>query len=163
MIPPPYLAVVEAARKMRKLAGLVTVRQVIEAGDEYIEVAGLNPYCMNEGADGDAKIDHWRFDAALSALDDSAPAADEEGKPDQSPFWWCPECKAEVPPQCVTYEENHDVCGSRVVSKVPADAEEDEVTDAMIDAAVHNYRYTPGHDQRAALCAAIRAAMRAKR
>jgi len=32
-----------------------TVRQVIQAGDRAIDAAGLNPYCLNEGADGDAK------------------------------------------------------------------------------------------------------------
>lgn len=36
----------------------VSLRQVIYAGDKYINIAGLNPYCMNEGANGD---DIFRF------------------------------------------------------------------------------------------------------
>ena len=42
------------------LAGLVTVRQVIDAGDEAIEAAGLNPWCINEGrAEGYERISTW--------------------------------------------------------------------------------------------------------
>lgn len=43
--------------RFRLLASLLTVRQVIEAGDEYIEAAGLNPWCMREGlATGEERI-----------------------------------------------------------------------------------------------------------
>lgn len=58
----PYLArrvieLEEALDRCAKLASIVTVKQCIEAGDEYINAAGLNPYCMNEGlAEGDEKI-----------------------------------------------------------------------------------------------------------
>lgn len=39
------------------LVRLVTVRQVIDAGDRAINAAGLNPWCMNEGlADGGERI-----------------------------------------------------------------------------------------------------------
>lgn len=34
----------------------ITVRQVIGAGDQAIDAAGLNPYCINEGADGEAPM-----------------------------------------------------------------------------------------------------------
>jgi predicted translin family RNA/ssDNA-binding protein len=47
----------EEVKRLRKLASLLTVRQVIQAGDEYIEAAGLNPWCMNEGlATGDERL-----------------------------------------------------------------------------------------------------------
>lgn len=46
------------------LIRLLTVRQVIEAGDEAISAAGLNPWAMNEGlATGDERIDAWWLDA----------------------------------------------------------------------------------------------------
>ena len=32
-------------------------------------------------------------------------------------FWWCPECKREVDPIGVTFEENHEVCGYPVAWK----------------------------------------------
>lgn len=47
----------EALKVAVKLLGLVTVRQVIEAGNDAIEAVGLNPWCMNEGrATGDEQI-----------------------------------------------------------------------------------------------------------
>lgn len=43
--------------RLSVLASLLTVRQVIEAGDRYIEAAGLNPWCINEGqATGDERL-----------------------------------------------------------------------------------------------------------
>jgi hypothetical protein len=43
--------------RLRKLAGLVTVRQVIDAGDQAIDAAGLNPWCINEGlATGEERL-----------------------------------------------------------------------------------------------------------
>lgn len=36
-------------QKMRTLVSLLTVNQVISAGYDYINAAGLNPWCMNEG------------------------------------------------------------------------------------------------------------------
>ena len=32
-------------------------------------------------------------------------------------FWWCPECKKEVPPIEVTFDEHHETCGQRVTAK----------------------------------------------
>lgn len=39
----------EAARRAAVLVRLLTVRQVVEAGDEAVAAAGLNPWCLNEG------------------------------------------------------------------------------------------------------------------
>ena len=45
-------------KRLMPLARLLTVRNVIEAGDDAIRAAGLNPWCMNEGrATGDERID----------------------------------------------------------------------------------------------------------
>ena len=58
---------VVALQRADVLVRLLTVRQVIEAGDEAIEAAGLNPWCVNEGlADGSERISLWRIDAALA-------------------------------------------------------------------------------------------------
>jgi hypothetical protein len=44
--------------KLQSLARRVTIRQVIDAGDNAIKAAGLNPWCINEGlATGDETID----------------------------------------------------------------------------------------------------------
>ena len=49
------------------LLRLLTVRQVIEAGDDAIKAAGLNPWCMNEGlATGDEPISTTLIDCALA-------------------------------------------------------------------------------------------------
>lgn len=49
-----------AIERLVTLAKLVTVRQAIEAGDEAIEAAGLNPWCINEGlATGDERVHLW--------------------------------------------------------------------------------------------------------
>lgn len=62
-------ALVAALEEARVLVGLLTVRQVIEAGDEAIMASGLNPWCMNEGrADGSERISTWSFDAALARV-----------------------------------------------------------------------------------------------
>lgn len=48
------------AERLVTLARLVTVRQVIEAGDAAIDAAGLDSWCMNEGlADGSERIGLW--------------------------------------------------------------------------------------------------------
>lgn len=61
-------ALVEALRRAQRLVTLLTVRQVIEAGDDFIEAAGLNPWCMNEGlAQGGERIGTGFIDAALSS------------------------------------------------------------------------------------------------
>lgn len=55
-----------ALKRCSELVSILTVRQIIEAGDDAIKAAGLNPYCMNEGlAKGDEKIDAWWIEAAL--------------------------------------------------------------------------------------------------
>lgn len=60
-------ALVEALERAQALVGLLSVRQVIEAGDKAIDAAGLNPWAMNEGlATGDERIDAGWIDAALS-------------------------------------------------------------------------------------------------
>jgi hypothetical protein len=57
----------EELRKMATLASLVTVRQVIEAGDKYINAAGLNPWCMNEGlATGSERVSCYSARAAIA-------------------------------------------------------------------------------------------------
>lgn len=52
-----------------KLLSLLTVRQVIEAGPEYIEAAGLNPWCIAEGrATGDEPaVAWWKFEEPCAA------------------------------------------------------------------------------------------------
>lgn len=48
------------------LAELVTIKQVIDAGDEVIEAAGLNPWCIAEGlADGSEPVSLWWAYSAL--------------------------------------------------------------------------------------------------
>lgn len=60
---------IDAAERANKLIGLLTVRQVIEGGDEAIDAAGLNPWCINEGlADGSEAIGFWRLGHALAAI-----------------------------------------------------------------------------------------------
>lgn len=65
--PEEYDALVEALERADKLVRLLTVRQVVMAGDEACEAAGLNPWCMNEGAaSGDEGIGAWFITAALA-------------------------------------------------------------------------------------------------
>lgn len=64
---------VEAAQMVAALAPLlrlITVRQVIKAGDNCIRAVGLNPWAMNEGlATGDEPaVDGWKLDALTAAL-----------------------------------------------------------------------------------------------
>ena len=50
--------------RAKVLVGLLSVRQVIEAGYTAIDAAGLDPWCMNEGkADGHEKISTWWLNA----------------------------------------------------------------------------------------------------
>lgn len=63
----------EALRIARKLIGLITVRQVIEAGDDAIAAVGLNPWCMNEGrATGDEPVSADFIEAALAKAEGKA-------------------------------------------------------------------------------------------
>jgi hypothetical protein len=58
--------------RAQTLVSLLTVRQVIQAGDSAIDAAGLNPWCINEGrADGSARISAWWLAAAPGAGEDS--------------------------------------------------------------------------------------------
>lgn len=58
-----------ALERAEVLCRLVTVRQVIEAGNEAIDAAGLNPYCINEGrAEGHEKIGCYFIEAALQSV-----------------------------------------------------------------------------------------------
>jgi hypothetical protein len=60
---------VKALERAQKLVRLVTVRQVIESGDDAIEAAGINPWAMNEGlAEGHERIDTYFIDAALESF-----------------------------------------------------------------------------------------------
>ena len=64
-------ALVEALRRTEKLCQLLTVRQVVEGGNGYIEAAGLNPYCINEGlATGNEYIDVWFARAAVKSAEE---------------------------------------------------------------------------------------------
>ena len=46
--------------RARPLVALLTVRQVIQGGDDVIAASGLNPWCINEGrATGDEPISAW--------------------------------------------------------------------------------------------------------
>lgn len=56
----------EACKRLALLASLVTAGQVVEAGDRFIEAAGLNPYCLNEGANPDTTIECWFAEEAIS-------------------------------------------------------------------------------------------------
>lgn len=56
-----------ALERARPLVALLTVRQVIEAGDDAIAAAGLNPWCMNEGlARGDEPIGAHFIERAIA-------------------------------------------------------------------------------------------------
>jgi hypothetical protein len=58
---------VEALKRVLPLLRLLTVRQVIEAGDEAITAAGLNPWCINEGlAEGSERLGLWWVEAAVA-------------------------------------------------------------------------------------------------
>lgn len=65
-VPGMVLVPREDLRRALVLLRLPTVRQVINAGDDAIDAAGLNPWAMNEGlATGDERIspsfiDDWR-------------------------------------------------------------------------------------------------------
>lgn len=60
----------KALQRAEKLVPLLTVRQVISAGDDAIEAAGLNPWCINEGlATGDECIGRqWWLTEAIEKV-----------------------------------------------------------------------------------------------
>lgn len=56
----------EALARARKLASLVTVGDVVRAGDRYINAAGLNPYVLNEGRASERdRLNLWWIDHLL--------------------------------------------------------------------------------------------------
>ncbi len=60
---------VAALERTETLASLCTVEQVINAGDEYIDAAGLNPWCLNEGlAEGHETVDLYFATFALNKV-----------------------------------------------------------------------------------------------
>lgn len=62
--------VLSALRRAQTLAGLVTIRQIFDAGNDAINASGLNPYCMNEGlASGDETITPWFLDVAINIVE----------------------------------------------------------------------------------------------
>lgn len=55
-----------ALERAQTLLSLLTVKQVVEGGDETIQAAGLDPYCINEGlAQGDEKISTYFAELAI--------------------------------------------------------------------------------------------------
>ena len=57
-------------KKLRILMGLISVKQVIKAGDEAINACGLNPWCVNEGrATGDEKISTWSVSHLIDEIE----------------------------------------------------------------------------------------------
>lgn len=59
----------DALRRAATLVRLLTVRQVIEAGGDAIDAAGLNPWAMNEGlSDGSERISPAFLDDLESAI-----------------------------------------------------------------------------------------------
>jgi hypothetical protein len=56
-----------ALRRAKPLVRLVTVKQIIDAGEDAINAAGLDPWCLNEGtANGSERIDACFIHAALT-------------------------------------------------------------------------------------------------
>lgn len=68
----PFLSLIREAQKASVLLPLLTVRQVIDAGDKAINAAGLNPWCINEGrATGHERIGAWSLTHALAPFPSS--------------------------------------------------------------------------------------------
>lgn len=61
-----HAKLIELLEVSQTLMGILTIRQVMEAGSEAIEAAGLNPWCVNEGqTTGDDHVDLWKISAAI--------------------------------------------------------------------------------------------------
>lgn len=61
--------IIALLHRCKSLVRLVTIKQVIEAGDEEITAAGLNPWCINEGlSDGTDTIEPWWITDAIEKL-----------------------------------------------------------------------------------------------
>jgi hypothetical protein len=55
-----------ALRRAQRLVRLLTVGQVVDAGDDAIEAAGLNTWCVNEGlATRESKLNPTFLDYVL--------------------------------------------------------------------------------------------------
>lgn len=62
----------ERIRALLPLLRKITIRQVLDSGDEVISATGLNPWCVNEGrAQGDEPaISDWRYAEMREFLDE---------------------------------------------------------------------------------------------
>lgn len=64
-------------RRARLLCSLVTIRQIVDGGDYYIQAAKINPWCMNEGtATGNERL----RDIPESSLEEELRTAARAGK-----------------------------------------------------------------------------------
>lgn len=64
--------IVKEFKRLQILVNLVTVGQVIDAGDKAIEAAGLNPYALNEGrCDRKDRIFDWAGQSIIERLENA--------------------------------------------------------------------------------------------
>jgi hypothetical protein len=67
---PEVRELVKACQRLHDICHFLTVRQVIELGDDAIFASGLNPWSLNEGlATGDERIDLDWAQTALSPFE----------------------------------------------------------------------------------------------
>jgi hypothetical protein len=61
----------ERIRALLPLLRKITIRQVLDSGDEVISAAGISPWCVNEGrAEGhEPAISDWRYTEMREVLD----------------------------------------------------------------------------------------------
>lgn len=71
-VPDPAALLGEVRAALEALIPLVeclTIRDIVQAGDDAIEAVGLHPYCINEGlATGDEPAPTWKLRALLQRL-----------------------------------------------------------------------------------------------
>jgi hypothetical protein len=62
----------ERIRALLPLLRKITIRQVLDSGDEVISASGLDPWCINEGrATGDEPaLSEWRYSEMRKFLDE---------------------------------------------------------------------------------------------
>lgn len=67
---PELLEACKLVVALAPLLRMLTIRQVLGAGDDAIEAAGLNPYCVNEGLAGghEPAVAEWKLDAIRAAI-----------------------------------------------------------------------------------------------
>jgi hypothetical protein len=67
---PELLEACKRWEAMIPLLRMLTVHQVLSAGDAAIGAAGLNPYCINEGlaAGDEPAIAGWKFESIRAAI-----------------------------------------------------------------------------------------------